>query len=78
MVDKVGLHNLNGLFVADTLPCRPTLRDILAVYPALFLDSTPRYVGPSVRWLVGRSGGPLITFFGVFELFKHTAPALMP
>ena len=37
-------------------------------------DSTPRYVGPSVGrsvgWLVGRSP---FYFFGVFELFVHTA-----
>ena len=32
----------------------------------------------SVGWSVGRSVGPLFYFFGVFELFKHTAPAQMP
>ena len=38
-------------------------------------DSTPRYVGPSVGWSVGRSP---FYFFGAFELFEHTAPAQMP
>ena len=38
-------------------------------------------VGWSVGWLVGRlvgwSVGPLFTFFGVSELFEHTAPELV-
>ena len=41
------------------------------LFSCVLRDSTPRYVCPSV----GRSVGPLFTFFCVFELFEHMAPA---
>ena len=49
--------------------------DIFHIFSRVLRDSTPRYVSPSVGWLVGRSP---FYFFGVFELFEHTAPAQMP
>ena len=41
------------------------------VFCHVLWDFTPHYVGPSV----GRSH---LYFFGIFELFEHTAPAQMP
>ena len=53
--------------------------DSASLVPLLFSrvlrDSTTRYVGPLVGRLVGRSP---FDYFGVFELFEHTAPAQMP
>ena len=56
------------------------------LFSRVLRDSTPRYIGPVVGWLVGQLVGwlvdwlvwPLFTFFGVFELCEHTAPAQMP
>ena len=44
--------------------------------------STPRYVGPSVGWLVGRSVGPLLTFSAFLSLLSirllpRPSPALL-
>ena len=47
---------------------------VILLFSRVLRDSTPRYVGPLVGWLVGRSS---FHFFGVFELFEHTAPAQM-
>ena len=46
----------------------------LNVFSRVLRDSTPRFVGPSVGWSVGRSP---FYFFSVFELFEPTAPAQM-
>ena len=50
-----------------------------ALFSRVLRDSTPRYVGQlvgrPVGWLVGPSP---FYFFGIFELFEHTAPAQMP
>ena len=52
---------------------------VVAIFSRVLRDSTPRYVGRSVSRSVGRSvGRSLFYFFGVFELFEHTAPAQMP
>ena len=52
----------------------------LLLFSRVLRDSTPRYVDPSVGRLVGWSPFYLspFYFFGVFELFEHTAPAQMP
>ena len=47
---------------------------LILLFSRVIRDSTPRYVGRSVSWSVGRS--PFYSF-GVFELFEHTAPAQM-
>ena len=49
--------------------------NLLSLFSHVLRDSTPRYVGPSVGRLVGRSS---FYFFGVFELFEYTGPAQMP
>ena len=45
------------------------------LFSRVLRDSTPRYVGPLVGWLVGRSP---FYFLGVFKPFEPTAPAQMP
>ena len=50
-----------------------------ALFSRVLRASTPRNVDPSVGWSVDRLvGWSPFYFFGVFELFEHTAPAQMP
>ena len=52
--------------------------DVTFLFSRVLRDSTPRFVGPSVRPLVGRSVRPShFTFFWVFGIFGFTAPAQM-
>ena len=52
---------------------------LLLLFSRVLRDSTPRFVGPSVRRSVGPSVGPSVTlyFFWVFAVFGLTAPAQM-
>ena len=52
---------------------RETLFVWLLLFSCALRDSRHRYVGLLVSWLVGP-----FYFFGVSELFEHTAPAQMP
>ena len=59
--------------------------DFLAesIFSRVLRDSTPRYVSRLNSRSVGRLVGRLVSrspfyFFGVFELFEHTALAQMP
>ena len=50
------------------------LENPVAIYPSMTVHPAMSLC-PLVGWLVGRSP---FYFFGVFELFEHTAPAQMP
>ena len=59
--------------IFNTFPCKKIL------FSRVLRDSTPRYVGPLVGSAVGWSvGWSPFYFFGVFELFEHTALTQMP
>ena len=49
------------------------------IFSRLLRDSTPRFVGPSIRPSVGPCVSPSVTlyFLGVFAVFGLTAPAQM-
>ena len=59
--------------------CEETRSAKLPLFRRVLRYSAPRYVGWSVGRSVGWSvGWSSFYFFGVFELFEHTAPAQMP